>query len=108
MLGTSALNLILRFPIGDSGFAPYLYGGAGFTFNADDLDSDDFEDARDRVEDDDDPSDSDDVVFLAHAGAGIEYRFTAHTSLFTDARYTWSERDDGDFGVARLGVRFSF
>jgi len=100
--------LTLRFPIGESGWAPYIYGGLGLTFNADDLDSDDFSDARDRVEDDEEPNRGDDVLFLGHAGAGIEYRFTPHVGIFTDARYTWSERNDGDFAVARVGVRFAF
>lgn len=107
-LGTTALNLVLRFPVAETGLAPYVYGGVGLTFNADDLESDDFRDARDRIDDNDDPRDSDDVVFLGHAGAGVEYRFTPHTSLFTDFRYTWSERDHGDFCQARAGVRFAF
>ena len=108
ILGTTNLNVILRFPIAETGLAPYLFGGAGVTFNADDLDSDDFSDAEDRLEDNDDPRDSDDVIFIAHAGAGIEYRFTPHFSVFGDARYTWAERDDSDFGLARAGVRFAF
>lgn len=107
-LGTSALNLTLRFPIGQSGWAPYIYGGVGLTFNADDIDSDDFRDARDRAEDNDEPHNGDDVIFLGHAGAGVEYRFTQHFGIFTDARYTWSEKNDGDFGLARAGVRFVF
>ncbi|MES2707327.1 MAG: outer membrane beta-barrel protein [Verrucomicrobiota bacterium] len=107
-LGTSAFNLVLRFPIGETGLAPYLYGGVGLTFNADDLDSDDFRDARERAEDDDRPRNGDDVLFLGHAGAGIEYRFTQHVGIFTDARYTWCDQHDSDFGLARAGVRFAF
>lgn len=108
ILGTSALNFTLRFPIGESGWAPYIFGGLGLTFNADDLDSDDFSDARDRVEDDEEPDHGDDVIFLGHAGGGIEYRFTPHFGIFSDARYTWSEKNDADFAVVRAGVRFVF
>lgn len=108
VLGTTAFNLILRFPIADTGFAPYIFGGAGVTFNAEDLDSDDFSDARDRISDNDDPRDTDDVIFIGHAGGGLEYRFTPNFSLFGDARYTWTESDNADFGVARAGVRFTF
>lgn len=108
VLGTTNFNLILRFPIAETGFAPYVYGGVGVTFNAEDLDYDDFSDARDRIADNDDPKDTDDVIFIGHAGAGLEYRFNPRFSVFTDARYTWTESDNGDFGQARAGVRFTF
>jgi len=108
VLGTTAVNIILRAPIADSGLAFYGFAGAGVTFNADDLDSDDFDGARDRAEDDDDANDSDDVLFLGHAGAGIEYRFNPNVGIFTDARYTWLETDNSDFGLIRAGLRFVF
>jgi len=108
VLGTTAVNLILRAPVGDSGLAFYAFGGAGITFNAEDLDSDDFDDARDRAEDDKDAKDTDDVLFLGHAGAGVEYRFSPNVGLFTDARYTWLETDNSDFGLIRAGVRIAF
>lgn len=108
ILGTASVNLFLRAPIGESGFAFYGFGGAGVTFNADDLDSDDFSDARDRLEDDDDARDSDDVLFIAHAGVGMEYRFSPNFGIFSDARYTFVERGDSDFGLVRAGLRFVF
>lgn len=107
-LGTAGLDLFWRFPIAETGLAPYVFGGVGLTFNADDLSSGDFRDARHRWEDGDDPRDGDDVIFLGHAGAGLEYRFTPHFGIFTDARYTWTEHRDGDYGQARAGVRFAF
>ncbi|MDB6071552.1 MAG: hypothetical protein JWL81_2723 [Verrucomicrobiales bacterium] len=108
MLGSANVNLTLRFPIGETGLAPYIFGGAGVVFNADDLDSDDFSDARDRFEDDDEPGKGDDVIFIGHAGAGLEFRFSPHVSIFGDARYTWTESDNSDFGQARAGLRFTF
>lgn len=107
-LGSTSLNLVLRFPIAETGLAPYIFGGAGINFNADDLDSDDFEEARDRIEDDDEPNRGDDVLFLAHAGAGLEFRFTPGFSIFSDARYNWSEEDNADYAQVRAGVRFVF
>lgn len=107
-MGTANLDLYWRFPIAETGWAPYLFGGVGLTFNADDLDSGDFRDARNRVEDDRDLHNGDDVLFIGHLGAGVEYRFNAHVGIFTDARYTWNEQDDSDFAVARAGVRFAF
>lgn len=108
VLGTTSVNVFFRAPIGQSGFAVYGFGGAGLTFNAEDLDSDDFSDARDRVEDDEDPRDTDDVLFIGHVGAGVEYRFNPNFSIFSDARYTWVERDDSDYGLVRAGLRFVF
>lgn len=107
-VGTATFNIFLRAPLGESGFAVYGFTGIGITFNADDIDSDDFDDFQDRVEDDDDPRDSDDVLLQGHIGAGIEYRFSPNFGIFTDARYTFVERDDSDFTLIRAGVRFAF
>ena len=74
-------SLIVRFPLGQSGFAPYGFGGAGHGF---------------------DPI----VHTSAHAGAGIEYRFSPNIGIFTDARYVWTDRM-GNYGLGRLGVRFA-
>ena len=107
LLGTAAFNVFLRAPIADSGFAVYAFGGGGISYNAEDIDSEDFEDAQDRVEDDEDVRDSDDVLFLWHVGAGVEYRFNPNFGVFADGRYTWVERDDSDFGLVRVGLRFA-
>lgn len=107
-VGTTTFNVFLRAPLGESGFAVYGFTGIGITFNADDIDSDDFDDFQDRVEDDDDPKDSDDVLLQGHVGVGIEYRFSPNFGIFTDARYTFVERDDSDFTLIRAGVRFAF
>lgn len=107
-VGTATFNVFLRAPLGESGFAVYGFTGIGITFNADDIDSDDFDDFQDRIEDDDDPRDSDDVLLQGHVGLGIEYRFSPNFGIFTDARYTFVERDDSDFTLIRAGVRFAF
>jgi hypothetical protein len=75
-------NLILRVPLGQSGFAPYVYGGGGYQF---------------------DPA----KVGFIQAGAGMEFRFTPHFGLFTDARYVLPNRTRY-FGVARAGLRIAF
>lgn len=108
LLGTAAFNVFLRAPIAESGFAVYAFGGGGVSYNAEDIDFDDFEDARDRAEDDDELRDDDDVLFLWHLGAGVEYRFNPNFGMFADGRYTWVERDDSDFGLVRVGLRFAY
>ena len=77
-----SVNLIGRFPLGQSGFAPYVYGGGGYQFDL----------AK---------------VWFAQVGAGIEYRFTPRVGVFLDARWVVPEETRYS-GVARLGVRFAF
>lgn len=75
-------NLIFRFPIGESGLAPYLFGGGGHQF--------------DRVQQD-----------FGQAGAGLEFRVAHNLGFFVDARYVIPDKTD-NYGVARAGLRWSF
>jgi hypothetical protein len=75
-------SLIGRLPLGQSGVAPYIFGGGGYQF--------------DQVD-----------QKFAHAGAGIEFRFTPHAGVFADARYVFADKTD-NYGVVRAGLRFSF
>lgn len=75
-------NLILRFPIVNTGIAPYIFGGGGYQF---------------------DPISQP----LADGGGGIEFRFSPNVGIFVDARYVFADKTD-NFGVGRLGFRFSF
>lgn len=75
-------NLIARLPIGESGLAPYVFGGGGHQF--------------DRVDQN-----------FAQAGAGLEFRFIHNLGFFVDARYIFAEKTD-NYGVARGGFRWSF
>lgn len=81
-IDSASVNLILRLPLGQGGFAPYAYGGVGRQF--------------DMAE-----------VWFGQVGAGIEYRFTPRFGAFLDARCVFPEEFDY-YGVARLGVRFGF
>lgn len=107
-LGSTAFNLFLRAPLGDSGFAVYGIAGAGVVFNADDLDRDDFEDARDRFDDDRDSRSGDDVIFAGHVGGGLEYRCTENFGVFVEGRYTFVDLSDADYASARAGIRIAF
>jgi hypothetical protein len=75
-------NLILRFPIINTGIAPYIFGGGGYQF--------------DRV-----------TQRLAQGGGGIEFRFAQHVGFFVDARYVFADKTD-HYGVGRAGLRFNF
>jgi hypothetical protein len=75
-------SLIARFPIPNSGLAPYVYGGGGRQT---------------------DPS----WQWTGHAGVGLEYRFNPVTGFFTDARYIWPKRSSDEI-LFRAGLRFVF
>ena len=81
-IDSASANLVLRLPLGRSGFSPYAFGGGGYQFDL----------AR---------------VWFAQVGAGMEYRFTRHIGAFLDARWVVPDKTKY-FGVARLGLRFSF
>jgi len=79
---SASANLILRFPLNQTGFAPYVFGGGGYHF----------EEIRNE---------------FAQAGGGMEYRFTRQIGIFIDARWVLPNQTS-DYGVARLGMRFAF
>jgi hypothetical protein len=75
-------NLIGRLPIGNTGLAPYIFGGAGHQFE--------------QVQ-----------QTFGQAGTGVEIRITPNVGFFVDARYVFPDRTDG-YGLARGGMRISF
>lgn len=106
--GSFAGNVILRAPLGDSRLAIYGLAGAGWLVNANRLDEEDFDDARDRAEDDEDATGNEDALFEAHLGVGVELRLSPHVGLFGDVRQTWVESEVEDYTTARIGLRFAF
>jgi hypothetical protein len=82
LVDSLSANLILRLPLGQSGFSPYAFGGGGHQF--------------DLAE-----------KWFGQIGAGMEYRFTRNVGIFLDARWVLPE-EVKYYGVARLGVRFAF
>lgn len=75
-------QLIARYPICNSGLAPYVFGGGGRQI---------------------DPA----WEWEGHAGVGIEYRWNPGMGLFTDARYTWVKNTPDEI-MFRAGLRFVF
>jgi hypothetical protein len=75
-------SLIARFPIGNSGLAPYVFGGGGRQT---------------------DPT----WQWTGHAGVGLEYRFNPVTGVFADGRYMWVDKTSDEI-LFRAGVRFAF
>ncbi len=75
-------SLVLRLPIGETGLAPYVFGGGGHLFV---------------------PV----ATNFGHAGAGLEFRFTPNVGLFTDGRWIFTE-NIGNYGMGRAGLRIAF
>lgn len=82
LVDSVALNVIGRFPIGSSGFAPYVFGGAGRTTDAS-------------------------WEWMAQAGVGVEFRLNRTVGIYTDGRYQWPE-NSGDGLMLRAGFRVNF
>jgi hypothetical protein len=81
-LNEASGSVILRFPLGEGGLAPYIFGGGGHQFEPQ-------------------------MASFIHGGAGLEYRFSPNVGLFTDARWVSTDRI-GNYGMARAGFRFAF
>src|SRR5215204_5445114 len=75
-------SLLLRLPLGASGWAPYVYGGGGRGT---------------------DPE----WEWLGHLGVGMEYRWNPFTGIFVDGRYVWADKTF-DRLVLRAGFRLIF
>jgi hypothetical protein len=73
---------IFRYPLGDSGLAPYAFAGFGRQW--------------DHA-----------AQWMGHLGAGAEFRFNAHTGFFIDARRVFPVNTD-DFALWRFGFRVAF
>ncbi len=98
VLGT----LTLRYPIGCSRFAPYVWGGGGGIFNG----------HRDRA-----IYSQGDVFEIDHEtesramgqfGGGMEVRITPHVGWISDFSWNVVDGRHNDFGMARTGVNISF
>jgi len=78
----TSVNLLLRFPLGKTGLAPYGIAGVGRQI---------------------DPS----HYWHGQLGAGLEYRLRANLGIFFDGRYVMG--DGGrNYGLGRGGLRFTF
>ncbi|HEY0548338.1 MAG TPA: hypothetical protein VGF13_01980 [Verrucomicrobiae bacterium] len=75
-------HVVGRFPIGQSGAAPYIFGGVGRQF---------------------DPG----IQWTWDAGPGIEWRFHAHIGFFMDGRFVWADKSR-EYGLGRVGIKLGF
>lgn len=90
----------LRYPIGCSRFAPYIYAGGGVLLGAD-RQRLVFNPNQQLVRNDDD-----DARAIGQVGGGLEVRITRHIGWINDV--SWSFTGDDDFGMVRSGINFAF
>ena len=86
-------QLVLRYPLDlwspNLHLAPYVYGGVGGLF----------------VHTSESNHHSD---FLGNFGAGLEYRFSPHIGLFSDAGYEIVDGPKNDFMQVSFGLKYAF
>ncbi len=102
VLGT----LTLRYPIGCSRFAPYVWAGGGGIFGG----SNDRPVGHDVV----DPfladhfQNSDESRGMGQFGGGLEIRITRHVGFTGDFSWNVVDGPHNNFGMARSGINFAF
>lgn len=117
--GAVLATLTFRYPIGCSRFAPYAFAGVGALVGGSRTDRIFFEvgDEADEIEYIADRSTgTDEVRVIGQLGAGLEMRFNRPSSAKSLAvgmmgDFTWNfigGGNDQDFGMARVGLNFSY
>ena len=116
--GAGLGTLTLRWPIGCSRFAPYVYGGFGgagggshsvWFFeelhhvkdrgNGPFVVEEEFRHAR---------SFETSTLTIGQFGGGLEVRITKHIGIMSDFAWNVLEKGDNDFGMGRVGVTLSY
>jgi hypothetical protein len=93
LLNNVSANLYLRIPVGDTGLAPYIFGGAGGDFG--DVGSK-FNNGYTSV-----------TEVTEDCGIGLAYRFNRHWGIFADTRYTYADKT-ANTTLTRAGLTFGF
>jgi hypothetical protein len=111
VVGAGLATLTLRYPIGCSRFAPYVFAGVGVLGGGSHTDHF-FQERGDENETLEGFSDelvkNNDVRAIGQFGGGLEIRITRHIGLMGD--FTWNVvgDDNSDFGMVRGGLNFGF
>ena len=113
--GGGTATVTIRFPIGCSRFAPYIFGGFGFAGGGSNshwvfteihhgtgLSETEREDVKGRT------VQNKHYEILGQGGIGIEYRVTRHIGVMADFVYNALEEGNNDFGMGRFGVTLSY
>ncbi len=103
VIGQLSSNLVLRYPIPKTRFAPYGYAGGGVLFNGSRVENSISNDASpERVRR------NADAEGLGQFGGGFEVRVTKHIGLINDFSWNVVNGPTNNYGLIRTGVRFAF
>ncbi|MGI8889444.1 MAG: hypothetical protein ACR2G0_01495 [Chthoniobacterales bacterium] len=102
-IGQASGNMIFRYPIPGSNFAPYAYAGGGVIFNGSRV-----ENLVDRGRSIGSIRGNSDAQGVGQLGAGFEVRFTPNVGIINDFSWNVVNGDHNNFGTVRSGVRFAF
>lgn len=103
VIGQVSANLIFRYPIPNTRFAPYGYAGGGVLFNGSRVGN--------LVDNGQSPASvrkNSDAEGVGQFGAGFEVRITPHIGIINDYSYSLVNGPDNNFGMFRSGIRFAF
>jgi hypothetical protein len=103
VVGQASANLIFRYPIPNTRFAPYGYVGGGVLFNGSEV--------RRNVTNGNSPASirrNSDAEGMGQFGAGFEVRITPRIGVINDYSYNLVNGPDNNFGLVRSGIRFAF
>jgi hypothetical protein len=103
VIGQASGNLIFRYPIRGTRFAPYGYAGGGVVFNGSRA-----EDLVDRGRNLGSVTRNSDVEGMGQFGAGLEFRFTPSIGIINDFSWNVVNGPRNNYGMVRAGVRFAF
>ena len=103
-------DLIGRWPIGHSGFAPYIFGGGGGIFGGGQ------KQVNERFIE---PGEGFDILAttghtdaearaIGQVGGGMEIRITPHIGWVSDFSWNFVDGPNNNFGMVRTGVNFAF
>ncbi len=98
-VGQASGNLIFRYPIPGTRFAPYVYAGGGVIFRSNDVE--DLVDREDHVH-------HQDTEGMGQFGGGFEVRITPNFGVISDFDWNVLTGNRDDFGMVRSGLRFAF
>jgi hypothetical protein len=80
---STTANAYFRLPLGESGLAPYVFGGGGSAY---------------------DPTSQ----WIWQFGFGLEFRTKSKWGIFVDGRYVWGQEAGTDTSLLRAGLRLVY
>ena len=104
-IGSVLGTLTLRYPIGCSRFAPYVWAGGGGIFGGGERDVKVFDTTTGLFSTEHQDSES---RLMGQFGGGVEVRITKHIGWINDFSWNVVDGPRNNFGMVRTGINFAF